>query len=56
MDMGSGSNTGDCEMESRERDAIGAQKFHQRLPRRAIRIQTNIHRIVVVIAPAIVQR
>ena len=40
----------------REGNAISAQEFHQRLAFRAIGIQRDVHSIVVVEPPAIVNR
>ena len=45
-----------CKVESKERNTVGTEIFHQSLPFVATRINSDVHRIAMVVAPSVVQR
>src|ERR671930_536412 len=47
---------GDGEAEGGEGDAGGAQVLHERAPLGAVGAEADVHRVVVVVAPAVVHR
>src|SRR5882724_5478640 len=56
VNVRSGSRAGDSFTKGQERNAIGPQEAQQCLPLRAIRMKGDIHRVVMIQAPAIVNR
>ena len=49
-------HSGNCDAKCRERNSIAAKEIHQRLTFWSIGVQRNVHRVMMIEPPAIVNR